>query len=165
MANEQIPAGWYPDPAGDVTKIRYWDGQGWTDQTQDAQPVGAQSNYNVPIAPQPIYAQGQQAPMYGTMPDGTKDRKGFAIAGMVLGIVSIPCGCLAYFAFLPGLLGVIFGALGIKSSGKGMAIVGIVLGAIGILFGIGMTILGLDILENPQNYGLPSDFYDDLFSS
>lgn len=25
-------AGWYPDPAGDQSKLRYWDGQGWTDR-------------------------------------------------------------------------------------------------------------------------------------
>lgn len=25
------PAGWYPDPAGNPKKIRYWDGEHWTD--------------------------------------------------------------------------------------------------------------------------------------
>lgn len=29
-------AGWYPDPAGDVTKLRYWDGVKWTDSYMDA---------------------------------------------------------------------------------------------------------------------------------
>lgn len=28
-------AGWYPDPAGDPTKLRYWDGQAWTDKFMD----------------------------------------------------------------------------------------------------------------------------------
>jgi hypothetical protein len=28
------PAGWYDDPGG-VARARYWDGQGWTTQTQD----------------------------------------------------------------------------------------------------------------------------------
>lgn len=28
------PPDWYPDPAG-RTRLRYWDGQGWTEQTQD----------------------------------------------------------------------------------------------------------------------------------
>ncbi|GAA5018241.1 hypothetical protein GCM10023258_04930 [Terrabacter aeriphilus] len=28
----EIPAGWYPDPEG-KPRSRYWDGDGWTDQT------------------------------------------------------------------------------------------------------------------------------------
>jgi hypothetical protein len=32
MANGQSPiAGWYPDPLGDPARLRYWDGEGWTD--------------------------------------------------------------------------------------------------------------------------------------
>lgn len=30
------PAGWYPDPSGDITKLRYWDGSAWTDNYTDA---------------------------------------------------------------------------------------------------------------------------------
>ncbi len=29
-------AGWYPDPAGDATKIRYWDGTQWTNNYANA---------------------------------------------------------------------------------------------------------------------------------
>lgn len=29
-------AGWYTDPAGDTTKLRYWDGTKWTDSLMDA---------------------------------------------------------------------------------------------------------------------------------
>ncbi len=28
-------AGWYPDPAGDASKLRYWDGESWTDKFMD----------------------------------------------------------------------------------------------------------------------------------
>lgn len=28
----QPQPGWYPDPAGDPTKLRWWDGTNWTDQ-------------------------------------------------------------------------------------------------------------------------------------
>lgn len=35
-------AGWYPDPMGDVTKLRYWNGAAWTDDYAPAQtPAGA----------------------------------------------------------------------------------------------------------------------------
>ncbi len=30
-------AGWYPDPMGDTTKLRYWDGAAWTDHYAPAQ--------------------------------------------------------------------------------------------------------------------------------
>ncbi len=43
-------AGWYPDPAGDATKLRYWDGTKWTDSLMDAaaatQPPQPESAYN-----------------------------------------------------------------------------------------------------------------------
>ncbi len=35
---ETAQAGWYPDPSGDATKLRYWDGERWTDDYADAQP-------------------------------------------------------------------------------------------------------------------------------
>lgn len=35
MANAE--AGWYPDPSGDITKLRYWDGMQWTDSYAPSQ--------------------------------------------------------------------------------------------------------------------------------
>ena len=61
-----------------------------------------------------------------------KRSRGFSIASLVLGIVS-----LIVFAFITGSLAIIFGILGINKEGKnGMAITGIVLGVIGILAAI-----------------------------
>lgn len=37
MANP-IP-GWYADPAGDTTKLRYWNGDAWTDDYREAPPA------------------------------------------------------------------------------------------------------------------------------
>jgi hypothetical protein len=179
MADEQIPAGWYPDPAGDVTKIRYWDGQGWTEQTQAAQNTGMQGSYNVPIAPQPIYAQGQQSPQYAGAQPGlnpaANSRDKFGVAALVLGIASIFCCCCismflgAFGAIVPGImgvLGVVFGILGIKSNRKGMAIAGLVCGAITILLVIGLMVLYLaimpDMIANPEAYGLPPDYFETM---
>lgn len=39
-------AGWYADPSGDATKLRYWDGTQWTD------------NFTPAPAPQPMAPQG-----------------------------------------------------------------------------------------------------------
>jgi hypothetical protein len=182
----EIPAGWYPDPAGDTTKIRYWDGQAWTDQTQPAVNPELVSNANnagayvpapapapaptmeVPGQPapapapaplQPIYASGQEIPPYAMAAPPT-DRKGFAVASLVLGIVSMLFCCLAYLTFLPALLSIIFGALGLKSSKKGIAIAGLILGAVAIVIGILLTILYVDMYQHPMNYGLDSNAFD-----
>lgn len=49
----EVIAGWYPDPAGDPNKLRYWDGTKWTDeytstqqstQTQSESAPGAQQS-------------------------------------------------------------------------------------------------------------------------
>jgi hypothetical protein len=161
MPNNQIQAGWYPDPAGDATTIRYWDGTAWTDQTQFYAYPQQQTIYygNEPL--QPIYAPNQ-APVYYAGPGG-KDRKGFAKAAMILGIVGVPLACCAYFAIVPGILGVIFGILGIKSSKRGMAIAGIVIGALAIIAGVAMTMLSLDIINDPTKYGLPADYLDQFY--
>lgn len=56
MENPQ--AGWYPDPSGDVTKLRYWDGIQWTENYTDTQQVTNANNgyYASPYA-QPAYGQ------------------------------------------------------------------------------------------------------------
>jgi hypothetical protein len=180
----EIPAGWYPDPAGDTTKIRYWNGQAWTDQTQPVvnpelvnnaggfapapapgpAPAPAPAPGQPAAAPlQPIYAPSQEIPPYA-MAAPTADRKGFAIAGFVLGIVGILFCCMAYFACLPALLGIIFSALGLKSSRRGLAIAGIIIGAVAVLLGIGMTILAVEVLQHPEYYGFDSDYFD-LYNS
>jgi hypothetical protein len=99
---------------------------------------------------QPIYAPGQNGPVFvrGSQGEG---RQGFAIAGFVLGIVSIISVCLFYLTVIPGLLAIIFSALGIKSSQKGLAIAGLILGVTGILFGIGMTLLVIIAAQSATN--------------
>lgn len=57
-------AGWYADPDGDVTKLRYWDGVQWTDQYTDA-PV-AQPVYEPVSSSQMVMAPGQIYPMTET---------------------------------------------------------------------------------------------------
>ncbi|MDR3315789.1 MAG: DUF2510 domain-containing protein [Coriobacteriales bacterium] len=43
MTDAQILAGWYPDPEGDTSKERYWDGIQWTDQYRGAVVGGSTS--------------------------------------------------------------------------------------------------------------------------
>ena len=51
---DQPVAGWYPDPSGDPSKLRYWDGMQWTNDFADAQP----SQPAAGPAAQPYYGQG-----------------------------------------------------------------------------------------------------------
>src|SRR5690625_5297584 len=49
-------AGWYPDPSGDPSKLRYWDGSTWTDHfapSQQAAPAAAQPAPEPPEAGEP----------------------------------------------------------------------------------------------------------------
>jgi len=74
--------------------------------------------------------------MEGTTIDTSGATNGFCVASLVLGIIGIPV-CL----FVPSLLAIIFGILGLRqisnsqgaTGGKGIAIAGISCGAIGLL--------------------------------
>lgn len=59
-------------------------------------------------------------------------KKGLCIASMVLGIVTLVLFCIWYISIPCGILAIVFGALGVKTIDKGMAIAGIVTGAIGL---------------------------------
>ena len=50
---------------------------------------------------------------------------GFCIASLVLGILSVFTICCGYFGLICPVLAIIFGIIGIKRSGRGMAIAGI----------------------------------------
>lgn len=55
MADQQ--AGWYHDPLGNTSKLRYWDGTQWTndyaDAQQEVQPEAQQTQQQVPLEVQP----------------------------------------------------------------------------------------------------------------
>lgn len=71
MADQQ--AGWYPDPLGDTTKLRYWNGTQWTDDYMDAPQeysaqtqVGAtENNYQSDSAYNPEMNSTNQYAAYG----------------------------------------------------------------------------------------------------
>ena len=92
-------AGWYPDPSGDTTKLRWWDGNQWTDnyadavipQQQPAQPQMPQSQSQPAAQPQSQQAaqpqpqlqpaQPQQAPQgYSQQPQGYAQPQGYGQA-------------------------------------------------------------------------------------
>ena len=75
------------------------------------------------------------------MQEPKKDKKGFCIASMVLGIVALVFFCVWYISIPCGILAIIFGILGVKSMNKGMAIAGLVTGSIGLVISAFMIII------------------------
>ena len=79
------------------------------------------------------------------------DRKGMAVASLVLGIISVVLFCVWYLSLPCAVVGLILGILSLKSSGRGMAIAGLVLSIIAIAIFVVMLILaaiGLSILND-----------------
>ena len=104
--------------------------------------------------PAPVYATPQpQAPVS----DEQKDKSGYSIASLVLGIVSLlPCCCIN---LVTTVLAIIFGVLGLKSSKKGMAIAGIVLASVGIFMAIIWYSFIFSTIEMSAT-GIPDFLYD-----
>lgn len=80
------------------------------------------------------------------------DKKGFAIAALVLGIIAIVLCCIWYVSIPCGIIALILGILGRKSSKKGMSTAGIVTGVIGMILCLvlylGVVFLGLSMFNS-----------------
>ena len=91
--------------------------------------------------PPPVAAQGS-------------GKKGFAIASLILGILSL-CASLIWFCGGPiSVAGVILGFLGLQSPSRKLAIAGLVLSAVGFLLMIIFIVIGLvsgPVIQQLQN--------------
>ena len=85
---------------------------------------------------QPVQKQENVNNSNTTANQPQKDKKGFSIAALVLGIVAIVLSFLWYISIPCGILAIVFGTIGIKSSKRGMSISGIVTGIIGMIISI-----------------------------
>lgn len=86
------------------------------------------------------------------MPPPQPANNGYAITGMVLGIVSLPALCVPVVNFVMGPLAIVFSVLGMRRSavvgrGKGMAISGLVLGIISTVL-ILLVIAGVATIDS-----------------
>lgn len=125
--------------------------QGW------GQPGSGQPGWGLPPSPsqygQDLRRHEQSyAQMYGEKP-----RTGMSVTSMVLGIVAIlicwaPFG--SYVAVVLGLLAVIFGIVGMRRAGRGMAIAGLVVGGIALVAAIFASVywtrVGLELIDITQ---------------
>lgn len=91
MSNVQ--AGWYPDPSGDTTKLRWWDGTQWTDNYTSAQPSGTPAS-----AQQPNFATNATVQPAAVMQPGaiyamTDTDRTLRLIAFVLNVISAVASC------------------------------------------------------------------------
>ncbi len=79
-------------------------------------------------------------------PAAQPDRKGLAIASLVLGVLSLFSFCLVFCAAPLGLAGVITGIAGLNSSQRGLAIAGIVLSGLGLVISVVLALIGVALM-------------------
>lgn len=102
-------------------------------------------------APNNMNGQPMENP-YGEQEPEKKGGQGLAIAGMVLGIISLVCCCFGYIALVIAIVGFVLSLISLiqKKPGKGMAIAGIVCSVISIVFLVICMAVGNSI--SPSEY-------------
>ena len=144
---------------------------------QQGQPVQPQFNQ----APQYGQPQFNQAPQYGQQPYGQSQYntyvqpqktstpgKGFAIAAMVCGIVSLVLCCVWYLSIPIAVVAVVLGIIAAKKAKQGMATAGIVTGSITLglyIIGFSAMCIGCVACEDASNEfmeGFMEGYYDAL---
>jgi len=163
-----VPAGWYQDPSGDASKVRYWDGTQWTEQVQDrpiqenpsqpayvAAPVQPMqvNQPTYPVAPTQPYQQWPQQPMQSgyqqpapgyAVPQQPEKKNGKAIASLIVGIVGIPLNILlALLGHVCGIVAIVLAVSARKTASKGIATGALVVAIICEALAIINSILGV----------------------
>jgi hypothetical protein len=101
--------------------------------------------FNTWSQPPPVPGQAPNwhaYPRYDS-PAPTGPADGFAIAGLIFGILSLPTFCIWCIGPPFGILALVFGGLGLKGRNRGLAIAGMVTGGLSVLAFAGVLILGL----------------------
>ncbi len=90
------------------------------------------------------------------------DKKDFSIAALVLGIIALVLCCIWYVSIPCGIIALILGIIGLKSSKRGMSIAGIITGVIGMILSIVLVIaivmLGVSIFNSAKDAIEDSDY-------
>lgn len=85
-------------------------------------------------------------------PNQNGSGSGFAIASMVLGILSLVGACCYGLGVILAIIGLILGIISLKQQrpGKGMAIAGVITSGLGILCGIFWILVIVGIATSPE---------------
>lgn len=115
-------------------------------------------NNNNDFSNQEAVQEVSQETVQQVSPEPEKQTNGMAIAGMILGIASIPGSCcFALIGVLLGIMGLVFSILAQRKEKTKMGMAGLICSIIGVVFGVVNMILGfvlaasgatLNILQN-----------------
>lgn len=118
-------AGWYPDPQ-DPSRTRWWDGARWG-QPAPAPQLAAVAPHGFEASPRPpapseyrqLPACNDEPVLRGRKARIAKDRatraaNPFGYAGLVLALIAFIFNVFA----VPGILGIVFGAIGLARAGQ-----------------------------------------------
>ena len=113
-------------------------------------PAGEESYYAKYTEDAQTAPQGD-AP-YKTVMDGVPRSRGWSVASMVLGILSILCCCFTYVPLVLSVLAIVFSIVSRRNLGyfDGMAIAGLVMGIIGFIFSVVAIVGDLYLQANPD---------------
>jgi|GEM_PF-1516659 len=106
--------------------------------TQPVMPNQYQPPPQYPYNPQYSNQNPYNPYLNGTMVNNAGS--GQAIAGMILGILSILNIAVPFFGTLMAIVGIILSGFGLKSKNRGMAITGLVLGILSLIISLIITI-------------------------
>ncbi|NQX24791.1 DUF2510 domain-containing protein [Curtobacterium sp. VKM Ac-2852] len=135
-------AGWYPDPQ-DPNRTRWWDGGRWGALApQPPAPVSVPSTDQAPRPPAPseYRSVAVERPLRGRSARIEKDRatraaNPYGYAGLVLALIAFIVNVLA----IPGILGIVFGAIGLaraaqitgqRTTGFGVSLAAVIVGLV-----------------------------------
>jgi hypothetical protein len=132
-------------PAG-AEQIREWIAQGRLDNRTPVLPEGAMEWTYLGLLPEFTRECGGTPPVISP-PRPAKKTNGFATAGFVCGLLSIPAFCCGGCPF--NLLGLVFSIVALvqinrqvdKDNGWGLALAGLICSAVSLLFGFGLGLL------------------------
>ena len=102
------------------------------------------------------YQNGQEYAFQMLTKNGKPKTKGWAVASMVMGIISVVCCCFGWTGLFMGAGAVILAIVSRRNLGyfDGMTIAGLILGIFGFVFGATIIIYTLT---------LPPDFWEEYF--
>lgn len=152
------PAGWYPDPQ-DATRLRWWDGQAWSESTAPAAPAAPETpaapapdaapdssgpGYTQGYGGYPTYPTGPTTPTYPSSPagqPGLPNPYAEQKPSNTLSIIGIVCGAVGFLVcpLILGIAGLVLGGVA-RSKNEPLANVALIVSGIGLVGGL---VLGL----------------------
>ena len=113
--------------------------------------------------------QGGNGYSYRAVMDVKSRNRGFAVASMILGIISIVCCCSYYVGLTAAVLSIVFAVVSRVRMGyfDGFAVAGLITGIIGVVFGVALLVVDLVFIEALEEYIRTNypDIYEEAFKN